>query len=101
MPLDQRCWCEGENVTIFNRVTNVSPGGAFLRTANPLRCGDRARLVWSSPEGDTAIAEVEVAWTSQRSPLAPSGMGLRLLNFVSGEETWKSLLQRLTPGRQR
>ncbi len=100
VPLDQRCWCEGEDITLFSRVINASRHGVFLLTATPLGIGDRARLVWNSPEGEQAIAMAEVAWIRERRVAGPPGMGLRLLRFITGEEVWKSLLKSLARGSE-
>ena len=38
VPTRLRCWCEGENVTVYARIGNLSEGGLFLRltaTWNP------------------------------------------------------------------
>jgi len=92
IPLDERCWCEGDDITLFSRVVNGSLGGAFIRTATPLRPGDQARLVWDSPHGEIVVARVEVIWTRERGRVEQSGMGLRFVSFERGVEVWESLL---------
>lgn len=100
IPLDQRCWCEGDDITLFSRVINASQRGVFLLTATPLGIGDRARLVWNSPEGEQAIAMAEVAWIRKQRVSGPPGMGLRLVSFIAGEKVWQSLLQRFARGSE-
>lgn len=59
-----RCWCEGDDVTVFARIDNLGEGGVFLRTYAPLECGAKTKLrlgpdaevqgrvVWRRLEGD-------------------------------------------------
>jgi hypothetical protein len=99
IPLDQRCWCEGEEITLYSRVLNGSRSGAFIRTATPLRPGDVARLVWNSPDGEVVVARAEVVWTRERGGHEQSGMGLRLVSFERGADAWEELLQVTDKGR--
>ncbi|MCY1041759.1 TIGR02266 family protein [Corallococcus sp. bb12-1] len=74
-----RCWCEGENVTLYARISNLSEGGLFLRTSTPLAKGSRAQ-VRLSQETDAALrAEATVVWLrGGEQPVGrPPGMGLR------------------------
>src|SRR6185369_3065374 len=41
VPSRLRCWCEGENVTVYARIGNLSEGGLFLRTSTPLERGSK------------------------------------------------------------
>jgi hypothetical protein len=95
IPVDQKCWCEGDDVTLFGRITNASQRGAFLRTAARLRRGERARLVWNGPGGRRTAVLAEVAWVSDgRSGFEP-GLGFHLLEFEDdGAETWAALVGR-------
>src|SRR5687767_1708504 len=72
-----RCWCEGENVTFYARVGNLSEGGLFLRTNTPLPTGSKAMLRLSrSGEGEVQ-AMATVMWASSAHGQGPAGMGLR------------------------
>ena len=69
VPSRLRCWCEGENVTVYARIGNLSEGGLFLRTSTPLARGSlalvrfggelsfeaSARVVWSRVEGQGGL----------------------------------------------
>ncbi len=67
-----RCWCEGQNVTVFARVGNLSEGGLFLKTSTPLSPGSRAMVRFSEVE-----APVLVVWASQGDDGRSPGMGLQ------------------------
>jgi uncharacterized protein (TIGR02266 family) len=71
-----RCWCEGENVTFYARVGNLSEGGLFLRTNTPMPQGARAMLrLHLTGEGEVA-AMAKVVWARDTQEAGPPGMGL-------------------------
>lgn len=72
-----RCWCEGENVTFFARVGNISEGGLFLRTSTPLARGSRAFLRLKSAEASEIQAAATVVWARGEESDGPAGMGLQ------------------------
>ena len=74
VPSRLRCWCEGENVTVYARIGNLSEGGLFLRTSTPLERGSRTVVRF----GETNIeATAEVVWArSNEGAEGPPGMGL-------------------------
>jgi len=75
VPTRLRCWCEGENVTVYARIGNLSEGGLFLRTSTPLSQGSRAVVRFG---GDATIeAEATVVWCRSDGDSGPPGMGLR------------------------
>jgi uncharacterized protein (TIGR02266 family) len=77
VPSGLRCWCEGENVTFYARVGNLSEGGLFLRTNTPLATGSRAMLRLNrSGEGEVQVMAT-VVWASDAYEQGPAGMGLR------------------------
>jgi hypothetical protein len=92
IPVDQRCWCEGNEVTLFGRITNASTKGAFIRTTASLQIGERARLVWDTPNGERAVIRAEVVWVSDGGSGTEPGLGLRLIDFETGEEFWDELV---------
>jgi uncharacterized protein (TIGR02266 family) len=73
-----RCWCEGENVTLYSRVGNLSEGGLFLRTSTPLQQGARAtvRIGVGEEAGPELQTAVKVVWTRPGGQSWPPGMGL-------------------------
>jgi uncharacterized protein (TIGR02266 family) len=79
VPSRMRCWCEGENVTLYSRVGNLSEGGLFLRTSTPLREGVRTtvRLGVGEEDGPEVQTTATVVWARQRDKQWPSGMGLQ------------------------
>ena len=78
VPTQLRCWCEGDNVTLYVRITNLSEGGLFVRTSTPLACGAQA-VVRLTPGGDPELqARATVVWLREEVERAyPPGMGLR------------------------
>jgi uncharacterized protein (TIGR02266 family) len=78
VPSRMRCWCEGDNVTLYSRVGNLSEGGLFLRTSTPLKEGARAtvRIGVGEEAGPELQTSVKVVWTRQGGQSWPPGMGL-------------------------
>lgn len=72
-----RCWCEGENVTFYARVGNLSEGGLFLRTSTPLPVGVRTALRFEMKDGVSVRAGAQVVWARGTQGEQPPGMGLR------------------------
>lgn len=70
-----RCWCEGENVTVYARIGNLSEGGMFLRTSTPLALGSKAVLRFGADDAIEAIAVV--VWARLEGDSGPPGMGLK------------------------
>lgn len=91
-----RCWCEGENVTVYARVGNLSEGGLFLRTSTPMPVGSRTTLRFRGPNGegevDEVSAEAVVIWASTSGGEQPAGMGLQ---FAPMDATRLELIRRM------
>ncbi|XXF81362.1 TIGR02266 family protein [Myxococcaceae bacterium GXIMD 01537] len=76
-PSGLRCWCEGDNVTFYARVGNLSEGGLFLRTNTPLGTGSRAILRLTHNGEAEVQAMATVVWARGSYDEGPAGMGLR------------------------
>jgi uncharacterized protein (TIGR02266 family) len=74
VPSRLRCWCEGENITVYARIGNLSEGGIFLRTSTPLGEGSRATLRFGAD--DAIEAPARVVWARVEGQGGPPGMGL-------------------------
>lgn len=72
-PKKFRCWCEGNGVTVFARVANVSEDGLFLNTSTPLDPGSLAKVKFV---GIPFSVTARVVWVKAPSPQEPGGMGL-------------------------
>lgn len=76
-----RCWCEGENITVYARIGNLSEGGIFLRTSTLLERGSRARLRFGTAGVE---APARVVWSRMEGQGGPPGMGLEFENIDDG-----------------
>jgi uncharacterized protein (TIGR02266 family) len=74
VPSRLRCWGEGENITVYARIGNLSEGGIFLRTSTPLGEGSRATLRFGAD--DCIEAPARVVWARVEGQGGPPGMGL-------------------------
>jgi uncharacterized protein (TIGR02266 family) len=70
-----RCWCEGDNVTVYAQIGNLSEGGLFLRTSTPMPKGAKA-VVRLKGDSEEVSAPVRVVWTRDVRGSQPPGMGL-------------------------
>ena len=84
-----RCWCEGENVTVYARIENLSEGGIFLRTSTPLERGSVARLRFGMGSLETVA---RVVWNRPEGHSGPAGMGLQ---FEGPDEAIREAIRRL------
>jgi hypothetical protein len=103
--LRARAWCEGQGVTLFGRVGNVSQSGVFLLSSAPLRPGTRVKVAIplngkASPADFRAEAEVvwargaEVDEESAPADRGASGLALRFLAVDGdGQERLAALLE--------
>jgi uncharacterized protein (TIGR02266 family) len=90
VPSRLRCWCEGDNVTVYARIGNLSEGGLFLRTSTPLECGARTMVRFGEPNIEAAA---EVIWArSTDGTEGPPGMGLR---FVDVDESRREKIRQM------
>jgi uncharacterized protein (TIGR02266 family) len=92
-----RCWCEGENVTVYARIGNLSEGGLFVRTSTPLERGSRALLRFRDGDQPEVSAAARVVWTSGGGDGAPAGMGLQ---FEPMDEQALEQIRRIIRGEQ-
>lgn len=93
-----RCWCEGDDVTVYARVGNLSEGGLFLRTSLPLSEGSTARVRLKQPEGSEISAHARVVWIREGENGSPAGMGLQ---FEALDEDAKAAIRRIVQSEQR
>jgi uncharacterized protein (TIGR02266 family) len=85
-----RCWCEGDNITVYARIGNLSEGGLFLRTSTPLERGARAVLRFGLEQPVEAVARV--VWSRVEGQGGPPGMGLA---FETVDEQAREAIRRL------
>jgi uncharacterized protein (TIGR02266 family) len=89
VPSRLRCWCEGENITVYARIGNLSEGGLFLRTSTPLERGSKAVLRF----GEALVeAHARVVWARVEGQGGPAGMGLQ---FEVVDEGARDAIRRL------
>lgn len=96
VPSRLRCWCEGENITVYARIGNLSEGGLFLRTSTPLDEGSTALLRFGSEHPIEARARV--VWARVEGQGGPPGMGLEFEGVDEARlETIRRLIQSEAP----
>jgi len=99
IPIRQRVWCEGDQLTLFVQALNVSRGGLFVRTANPPAEGDRVRISFRDLREGEVVAQTVVVWArrdaaAQRPAAQQPGMGLRITAFERGASDFERFVAR-------
>ena len=89
VPTKLRCWCEGENVTVYARIGNMSEGGLFVRTSTPLERGATARLRFGTDGFETTA---RVVWSRSEGQDGPAGMGLE---FDGADDQIRAAIRRM------
>ncbi len=98
VPSRMRCWCEGENVTVYARIGNLSEGGLFLRTSTPLERGARTVVRFGDSSNPQIEATAEVVWArNNEGAEGPPGMGLM---FVDVDDNRRQEIRKLVEVEQ-
>ncbi len=74
-----------DNTSIDVFAANVSKGGMFIRSNQPLSPGKKMRLTFSTQKGPVQVDEAEVRWAKRFEPISvdgsPPGMGVEFRNI--------------------
>ena len=83
IPVDFQVNClhEGDYVLSFSK--NISMGGMFLCTSNPLEPGSKVKLIFPLEEYYHAEVMAVVIWVSQSGGANEVGMGVQFLSQLS------------------
>lgn len=100
VPIRQRVWCEGPNVTLYVQALNASEGGLFVRAANPPSAGDRFRFSFTDLDDGEVVATVEVVWSRRGTGDSQPGMGVRTVRFEKGAECFDRFVARQRQARR-
>lgn len=93
-----RCWCEGDNVTIYARVSNLSEGGLFLRTPTTFNVQPHLRIRVPLTSELEMVALARVIWQKPKTGLDGSGIGLE---FQTLNATQRQSLRRFIQTQSR
>jgi uncharacterized protein (TIGR02266 family) len=93
VPLRQRLWCEGRDVTVYVRTLNASEDGMFIRTASPAELGQGFRVSFEL-DGAEVVADVKVVWSRAPANGAEPGMGVEIERFERGAEAYRRMIER-------
>ncbi len=89
-----RIRCEDWDEFQVQHVENISEGGVFIKTNQPLKPGEVFRLC-VDVGGEELAAVAQVIWTKEFSEVSPraSGMGARFLEI---DQAWQDRIRQLT-----
>lgn len=83
---------------------DISMTGMFIRTPNVIPPNSKVMIEFDLPEGCKVVLEARVMWAKKVPAnlfhlVKKSGMGVRFLRFISGEDAFDDFFERIaTPG---
>jgi len=76
---------------------DLSPNGLFVKTVSPAPPGTRVKIELTLPDGAIVLLEGMSRWRKSAPPqvihlLNKKGMGIKILRFISGEESYRCIM---------
>ncbi len=77
---------------------DISGEGIFVRSASVQPVGSQIRIELTTPDNEKVVLGGTVQWEIKLSPTLlrqgkKGGMGIKISNFVSGEESYRKILE--------
>jgi hypothetical protein len=101
--IDQKLWCEGQELHGPATAKNMSRGGMAIIADENAEIGTRMKVSFVTPdEGDVSV-NMEVVWRDDKPSKGPVAMGLRVVKFDKGHDAFDRFvndhLSGLPPGK--
>ena len=87
-----------ENGSTMGFTDDISREGIFVRSASVQPVGTPIRIELTTPDNEKVVLGGTVQWEIKLSPILlrqgkRGGMGIQISNFVSGEESYRKILE--------
>ncbi len=87
-----------ENRSTMGFTDDISGEGIFVRSASVQPVGSQIRIELTTPDNEKVVLGGTVQWEIKLSPTLlrqgkKGGMGIKISNFVSGEESYRKILE--------
>jgi len=87
-----------ENWSTAGITDNISREGIFVRTSSVQPVGTPIRIALTTSDNEKVVLEGSVRWEIRLSPILlrqgkKGGMGIKISTFVSGEESYRKILE--------
>jgi len=87
-----------ENGSTMGLTDDISREGIFVRSASVQPVGTPIRIELTTPDNEKVVLGGTVQWEIKLSPILlrqgrKGGMGIKISNFVSGEESYREILE--------
>ena len=87
-----------ENGSTMGFTDDISREGIFVRSASVQPVGTPIRIELTTPDNEKVVLGGTVQWEIKLSPILlrqgkKGGMGIKISNFVSGEESYRKILE--------
>jgi hypothetical protein len=87
---EQKLWCEGQPDQ--GQARNMSRSGMFIVAEQRREVGETFKVAFEGDEGKVEL-DMEVMWAGQSEGGGPVGMGLKIVGFGKGEDTYERFVK--------
>ncbi len=87
---EQKLWCEGQ--PDLGQARNMSRSGMFIVAEQRREVGETFKVAFEGDEGKVEL-DMEVMWAGQSEGGGPVGMGLKIVGFGKGEDTYERFVK--------
>ena len=89
----QRLWCEGQDAPSGAETRDVSRNGMFIVAENAPEIGSQMKVTLED-DGAEVTLQMEVVWRGSKTADNKTGVGVRIVGFDKGRETYERFINR-------
>lgn len=89
----QRLWCEGQDAPAGAETRDVSHNGMFIVAENAPEIGSQLKVTLED-DGAEVTLNMEVVWRGTKTADNKTGVGVRIVGFDKGRETYERFINR-------
>lgn len=89
----QRLWCEGQDAPSGAETRDVSRNGMFIVAENAPEIGSQMKVTLED-DGAKVTLQMEVVWRGSKTEDNKTGVGVRIVGFDKGRETYERFINR-------
>jgi len=89
----QRLWCEGQDAPSGAETRDVSRNGMFIVAENAPEIGSQMKVTLED-DGAKVTLQMEVVWRGSKTADNKTGVGVRIVGFDKGRETYERFINR-------
>jgi Tfp pilus assembly protein PilZ len=89
----QSLWCEGQDAPSGAETRDVSRNGMFIVAENAPEIGSQIKVTLED-DGAEVTLQMEVVWRGSKTADNKTGVGMRIVGFDKGRETYERFINR-------